>query len=151
MLGDSLADPCGFDGTKADFEKGLGLISGMATCFTEKKFVKRRQGTVDMNRNTFKVEGYEIHTGRSSYGGTPLVSFEEGTEGVQTERLLGTHLHGFFDAAECRQAFLAPIRREKNLLEPVLKERPDRYSRFAEHVKAHIDWAQVERIMEEKG
>ncbi|TWT28424.1 cobyric acid synthase [Planomicrobium sp. CPCC 101110] len=151
MLGDSLADPAGFDGMKIAFEKGLGLVSGMATHFTAEKFVERRSGTVKMNGQDFKIDGYEIHTGRSEYGGKALISYEDGTEGVQTGRLIGTHLHGFFGSAVCRQAFLAPIRQEKNISEPIVKERPDRYSRFAEHVKAHIDWKQVERIMEEKG
>ncbi|TWT03743.1 cobyric acid synthase [Planomicrobium sp. CPCC 101079] len=151
MLGDSLSDPDGFDGTKAEFEKGLGLISGMVTHFTKEKFVKRRSGTAKMNEQTFNVDGYEIHTGRSKYGGKALVSFEDGTEGVQTERLIGTHIHGIFGSADSRQAFLAPIRQEKNLSQPMVQECSDRYSRFAGHVKAHIDWAQVERIMEGKG
>ncbi|PSL40592.1 adenosylcobyric acid synthase (glutamine-hydrolysing) [Planomicrobium soli] len=151
MLGDSLADPHGFDGTKTEFERGLGLISGMSTHFIKEKFVRRRTGTVELHEQTFKVDGYEIHTGRSSYGGKPLVSFKNETEGIQTERLIGTHLHGFFDASECRRAFLAPLRQEKKLAEPILQERPDRYSRFAAHVKAHIDWARVEQIMEDKG
>ncbi|MDN7241824.1 cobyric acid synthase [Planococcus sp. N028] len=151
MLGDSLSDPSGFDGTKADFEKGLGLISGMNTDFIEEKFVKRRRGVAGVHGEAVQIDGYEIHTGRSTYAGKPLISYEEGTEGVHMERLIGTHLHGFFNNDECRRAFLAPIRQQKKLPEPVMKERPDRYSHWAAHVKAHVDWGQIERIMEESG
>jgi adenosylcobyric acid synthase len=151
MLGESLSDPNGFDGTKAAHEQGFGLIPGMATCFAEEKFVKRRSGTARLQEKAVQVTGYEIHTGRSTVLDEPLISYEDGDEGVQLGQIIGTHLHGFFDDAECRRTFLAPIRREKNLSEPAVRETQDRYSRWADHVKAHIDWKQVEQMMEESG
>ncbi|MGI2327768.1 cobyric acid synthase [Planococcus sp. YIM B11945] len=151
MIGSTLSDPNGFDGTKAELELGFGLIPEMATFFTEEKFVKRRRGFVQIQGKEAKVEGYEIHNGRSSAVSNPLIIYEDSSEGFQQGNIFGTHLHGFFDSPECRQAFLAPIRAEKKLPTPKVKESPDRYSRWAEHVKAHIDWRKIEQMMEESG
>jgi adenosylcobyric acid synthase len=150
MIGGTLSDPDGFDGTKAELELGLGLIPEMATSFSQEKFVQRRSGFVHFQGESVRVDGYEIHSGRSSDLQPPLITYEKESEGFQQGRLIGTHLHGFFDNAECRSAFLAPIRADKSLPVPAPEQQLDRYSRWAEHVKAHVDWQKIEQIMEEK-
>ena len=149
MLGATLADPQGFDGTVAESETGLGLIPGMTTVFESEKLVRRRSGTVTLWGEQVKAEGYEIHSGRSSGYAPSLIAYSDETEGYQSGNIFGTHLHGFFKSADCRRAFLAPIRKDKNLPTPMYREPPDPYQRWADHVKAHIDWQAVERIMEE--
>ncbi|RNF40051.1 cobyric acid synthase [Planococcus salinus] len=149
MLGDTLVDPQGFDGTVAERETGLGVIPKMVTAFEAEKLVKRRSGTAILAGQQLKVEGYEIHTGRSFGHGSSLISYAEETEGYQDEKVLGTHLHGFFKSRECRSAFLGPIRKDKNLQAPFYEEPMDPYQRWAEHVKTHIDWHAVERIIKE--
>jgi adenosylcobyric acid synthase len=148
MMGETLRDPRGFDGPAVDWEDGFGLIAGMETVFMEEKFVKRRSGRVQFPGQAVEVDGYEIHAGRTKRVGPPLIQFDSGAEGYFSGKVLGTHLHGFFGNAECRRAFLAPIRRSRNLPEPEAAEEVDRYSVWAQHVKSHIDWAAVERIIE---
>lgn len=148
MLGERLADPEGHDGLKVEFEQGLALVPGMETYFAAEKFVQRRKGTVRFEEASIPIEGYEIHTGRSSSVNPALIHYDEDKEGYRSGRILGTHLHGFFDDLECRRAFLAPIRKMKNLPEPPAQQKIDRYGRWAEHVKSHMDWAAVERLLE---
>lgn len=148
MMGEKLYDPHGFDGPPAEMETGFGLIDGMRTVFMEEKLVARRSGNVRFKEQDVPVEGYEIHAGRVAGGNAPLIRFDGGAEGFLFGNVLGTHLHGFFGNAECRRAFLAPIRKAKNLPEPADAEETDRYGRWAAHVKAHIDWSAVKSIME---
>ncbi|MDN7244791.1 cobyric acid synthase [Planococcus shenhongbingii] len=148
MLGEWLEDPCGYDGMKVELEQGLGFIPGMETQFTEEKFVQRRTGVAHFEKTDIAVTGYEIHTGRSTPGNPPLIHYETGSEGYQGGRILGTHLHGFFDSPDCRRAFLAPFRKTKKLPEPSIQQEIDRFGRWAQHVKQHIDWQAVERMME---
>lgn len=148
MMGEILRDPLGLDGPPANLETGFGLIKGMETVFNEEKLVARRSGHVRFSEQDIPVEGYEIHAGRVGGGESPLIHFTGGVEGFLSGNLLGTHLHGFFNNTECRRAFLAPIRKAKSLPEPIDMEQADRYGQWAEHVKAHMDWAAVEKIME---
>lgn len=148
MMGKKLYDPHGFDGPSTEMETGFGLIEGMQTVFMEEKLVARRSGHVRFAEQDVPVEGYEIHAGRVAEGDAPLIRFDGGAEGFLSGNVLGTHLHGFFGNAECRRAFLAPIRKAKNLPEPADAEEADRYGRWAEHVKAHMDWSAVQNIME---
>lgn len=148
MMGEVLRDPTGFDGPDVDVEDGLGLIAGMETVFMEEKLVARRSGKVRFSDQEAAVEGYEIHTGRTTEASSPLIHFKDGTEGYFSGKILGTHLHGFFANAECRNAFLAPIRRDRNLPTPEATVEVDRYGQWAEHVKAHIDWPAVRHMIE---
>lgn len=148
MMGEILQDPGGHDGLAVDMEAGLGLITGMETVFMEEKLVERRIGKVQFRGQTVVVEGYEIHAGRVAGEHWPLIRFEDGVEGYMSGKVLGTHLHGFFETAECRKAFLEPIRKSRNLPEPKALEKIDHYGRWAQHVKSHIDWDAVGRIME---
>lgn len=148
MMGERLIDPEGHGGIKVDLEQGLGLVPGMETRFTEEKFARRRQGVVRFEEDNVPVEGYEIQTGRSSSINPALIYCQDGQEGYWNGRVMGTHLHGFFDNPQCRRAFLAPVRKMKNLPEPLAQQNIDRYGIWAEHVKSHIDWTAVERLLE---
>lgn len=148
MMGAHLSDPEGFDGLPAADEAGLGLVPGMETRFTAEKFVKRRNGTAIFPTRQVQVEGYEIHTGQSSGTDAPFIIYDDAEEGYCLRGVIGTHLHGLFDQPDCRRALLAPIRKQKGLPEPPAVNSIDRYTRWAEHVKSHIDWQAVEQIME---
>lgn len=150
MLGQQLSDPFGHDGLKVDVEQGLALVPGMKTYFTEEKFVQRRKGMARLEEVYVPVEGYEIHTGRCNSIFSPLIQYENGSEGYRKDRILGTHLHGLFNQQEFRHAFLEPLRKAKNLPEPTVSEEIDRYASWAQHVKQHINWQAVEELMEAK-
>ena len=150
MLGQQLSDPFGHDGLKVDVEQGLALVPGMKTYFTEEKFVQRRKGMARLEEVYVPVEGYEIHTGRCNSIFSPLIQYENGSEGYRKDRILGTHLHGLFNQQEFRHAFLEPLRKAKNLPEPTVSEEIDRYASWVQHVKQHINWQAVEELMEAK-
>ncbi|MDQ0428280.1 adenosylcobyric acid synthase [Planomicrobium stackebrandtii] len=148
MFADTLSDPEGYDGTKAEKEAGFGLVQNMHVHFEKQKVVQRTSGIVKFPNTEVKVAGYEIHHGVVTGTAYPLIESEDFTEGYFHDRLLGTHLHGFFRDPRCRNAFLAPIRKQKNLPESLPETVTDPFDRWAKHVKEHLDWQKVEQIME---
>lgn len=148
MFAETLSDPDGHDGTKAENESGLGLISNMQVRFEKQKIVQRTSGTVKFAAAKANVSGYEIHHGQVTESEFPLIESEDFREGYFRQRLLGTHLHGFFRDSHCRSLFLAPIRKRKNLPESLPQKAIDPFDRWAKHVKDHLNWQKVEEIME---
>lgn len=150
MLAETLADPSGYDGTIAEEEEsGFGLIAGMRIEFAEEKWVERRTGKTVLTGRKTAVTGYEIHSARVQSSQWPLIEYPDGNEGYLHNRILGTHLHGLFDSAEFRSAFLEPIRIAKGLPIPDSVIEYDRFDRWAQHVKKHIDWQKVEQLLGE--
>ena len=148
MFAETLSDPEGHDGYAAESEEGFGLVPNMHVLFEKQKVVQRQSGIVEFAERPIKVEGYEIHHGKAARSAHPLLQCENTVEGHFRERLLGTHLHGFFRDPHCRSAFLAPIRKKKNLPSPAPEAVSDPFDRWAKHVKEHLDWQKVEEIME---
>jgi len=66
--------------------------------------------------------GYEIHMGRS----TPTAAVERplGPESVATERVLGTYLHGLFENASVREAFVEAVFNAAGTSRPAGMSRP---------------------------
>ncbi|WP_298824314.1 cobyric acid synthase [uncultured Planococcus sp.] len=148
MFAETLSDPEGHDGLSAESEEGLGLVPNMRVHFQEQKVVQRQSGTVKFAEAIISVSGYEIHHGKVSGTEHPLISCERSVEGYFHGHLLGTHLHGFFRDPHCRTAFLAPIRKQKNLPLPTPEKVEDPFDHWAKHVRSHLDWQKVEEIME---
>ena len=148
MFAETLRDPQGHDGIAAENEAGFGLVPNMYVNFEKQKIVQRTSGTVKFSNGEVSVNGYEIHHGTVTGTDYPLIESGSFGEGYFHEQLLGTHLHGFFRDAHCRAAFLAPIRIQKELPEPLPKAVVDPFDRWAKHVKEHLDWQKVEQIME---
>lgn len=148
MFAETLSDPEGYDGMKAENEAGLGLVSNMRVSFEKQKVVQRNSGIVKFADREVQVTGYEIHHGTVTESDYPLINSGSFGEGYFHKGLLGTHLHGFFRDLHCRSAFLAPIRKRKNLPEPSPETVDDPFDRWAKHVKGHLDWQKVEQIME---
>ena len=103
MLGKTLADPEGFDGTPATVS-GLGLLD-TTTLFTGNKIVTPWHGQYEK----FPVEGYEIHSGVST-GGDCSRPFFTGDGACSADgRVFGTYIHGLFTNDEFRAAFLTQL------------------------------------------
>lgn len=150
MFAETLSDPDGHDGIPAKREEGFGLVPNMRVDFEKQKIVQRQSGTVEFAGGKVEVAGYEIHHGKVARSTHPLMQCGNAGEGHFQGRLLGTHLHGFFRNPHCRTAFLAPIRKQKNLLTPLPEEVADPFDRWAAHVKSHVDWQKIEQLMEVK-
>lgn len=155
MLGRTISDPDSVESTSPVVE-GLGHLA-LTTRLLSRKTVRRCIGTLATDSRAAaprtSVEGYEIHHGSSHHSHPPLFELRatgDSTtpflEGVCTERVLGTYLHGLFDAPGFRHWFLrwalgeAWEPRCHQSRQAVLDAALDR---FARHVEAHVDWSSV--------
>lgn len=160
MLGTRITDADGVEGTGS--MTGLGLLP-VATEFTASKHRTRVCGQFQTVGGIFSdltgrpVTGYEIHMGRCDLApeAMPLIRLEEGiTDGCQRGNVYGTYLHGFFDAAPCREAILNALSRRRGISAEAVsfdwhayKER--QYDLLADAIREHLDMALIYRILEE--
>jgi adenosylcobyric acid synthase len=107
MLGRRIADPSGIEGAPGATD-GLGLLD-VETILTGAKRLARVAGTAAMGGAAFT--GYEMHVGETSGPdcARPLLHFADGrTDGAirADGRVAGTYVHGLFEAAAQRRAWL---------------------------------------------
>ncbi|MBZ6077256.1 cobyric acid synthase [Microvirga puerhi] len=109
MLGRSIADPDGIEGTSATAE-GLGLLD-VETVLTSNKTV--RPVTARHAPTGLDLAAYEIHLGRTTGPDTARAPFSvEGSFDGAVSRdglVLGTYLHGLFSTDAFRSAFLKEL------------------------------------------
>jgi adenosylcobyric acid synthase len=110
MLGHVVRDPHGIEGSKRS-TPGLALLDIETTMDTRKslRFVSGTETT-----QSARIEGYEMHIGRSAGPATarPMVRFEDGTvDGAVNDdgRIAGCHVHGIFNSTAYRAALLASL------------------------------------------
>lgn len=174
MLGRTLSDPAGLENPHAAEIEGLGYLP-LATVFAEDKRTVRVSGQVlpecplrlecDPGRESFTVEGYEIHMGRTAVlegdhlkvkplfqihesGGEPKA---EGC-GTASGRVWGTYVHGIFHNDGFRRSWLNAIRAAKGLRREAetfsvqaLKERE--FDRVADTVRRHVRMDEIYRLL----
>lgn len=96
MLGRTVADPAGVDGTPGS-QDGLGLLD-VTTVMAPHKRVRPAQG--HCARTGAPVHGYEIHNGDTDGAdcARPLLHLADGPDGAHSAdgRIAGTYLHGLF-------------------------------------------------------
>jgi cobyric acid synthase CobQ len=150
MLGQSIADPTGLESAKQKIP-GLGLLPVETVLLPEKtlKAVKATYSTTGL-----ALHGYEIHhgvttvcIGASSQGGSQVAVVREDGEAIgfssSDGTILGTYLHGFFDADIFRRAFLDELRQVRGW--PQLKQVQAVFDvepaldRLADVVRANVD------------
>ncbi len=104
MLGRSVADPDGIEGTTTIAE-GLGLLD-VATILSPAKTLRHVRG----NALGAAVEGYEMHMGETDGPDTarPFATIDGRSEGAMSDdgRVMGSYLHGLFASADVRRALL---------------------------------------------
>lgn len=169
MLGKKLYDPQGIECGVKEIN-GIGLLD-IETTFEGEKITAQVEAIIeeDMNGylnglNGIKIEGYEIHMGRStksdecSYLNTITMRLEENVsilEGAINEdgNVVGTYIHGIFDNISFTRALLNNIRDKKGL-ERVesnvssFKEFKDiEYDKLANIVRAHTDIDKIYEII----
>lgn len=103
MLGRSIDDPVE---SGVGPVEGLGLL-GSVTRFRRPKIVRCSQGRAGPHR----VGGYQIRFGRPEVDGEAWLELDGEPEGARSPSgaVLGTSLHGLFDADGFRQALLAEV------------------------------------------
>jgi adenosylcobyric acid synthase len=106
MLGRWVRDPQGFEGPAGD-SPGLNLLD-LDTVLEPEKQLRRVQGRLALEQA--EVTGYEIHLGVSQGQALarPAIHLDDRQDGALSAdgQILGTYLHGLFDAAPARDALL---------------------------------------------
>ena len=147
ILGERLVDAALEGVGDRETVPGVGLLP-VETAFSTGKRVERVTCAVDgagpIAGAEGRATGYEIHAGRTrllddaASGG--LATEALGAESVATDRVLGTYLHGLFETAAVRDAFVEAVFASAG------RSRPDAatgdrspYERAADLVADHVD------------
>lgn len=120
MLGEWIEDEGGMEGFGTI--QGLGLLP-VSTSFCREKTRTQIEGHFNKMEGIFAplsnqtVRGYEMHMGVTKTEGKSAISFPDAgkEDGCYKDYVLGTYLHGLFDADEFRQAFIKMICEKKGL------------------------------------
>lgn len=156
MLGRSLADPDQVESSRPEVE-GLGLLD-VDTTFVRDKVTVAIRGRHP--QTGCPIEGYEIHMGRTRLGPgvTPWLEIQEGEAGWRPEGaaspdglVLGTYVHGLFDAPAFRRHFLNRLRLRRDWAPLPVEPRPsldEQIDRLADFADKHLDMAAIEAIVE---
>ncbi len=119
ILGEEVRDPLGLEG-KPRTEAGLGLLPVVTTLKGEKTTTQVRAKVLGLPGRDLEVAGYEIHLGETQTrgsGGPALLLTTRNSQAagapdgwVSPEgRIMGSYVHGLFDADAFRQAFVAHL------------------------------------------
>ena len=137
MLGRSIADPDGIEGPAATVA-GLGLLD-IETVLTPEK-VTRPTGGIHVATGE-RVEGYEIHLGRTDGPdcARPVIMIGERPDGASSAdgRVEGTYLHGLFGADAFRRSYLARFGIASRLSYQAHVE--GALDALASHLETHLD------------
>jgi adenosylcobyric acid synthase len=129
---------------------GLGLLP-VKTIFHAEKITRTAEGTAF----GCPVAGYEIHHGRTEPS-NPWLDLDSGFEGSEAAggAVLGTSVHGVFEADGFRRRFLNAVARRAGRLWTAgdvsfAEARAARFDRLADAVEEHLDMAAVEALIDE--
>ncbi|MDF1874042.1 cobyric acid synthase [Vannielia sp.] len=138
MLGRSVADPQGIEGTPGVTE-GLGLLDVQTVMSPEKRLTRI---TAQHAGTGLSVEGYEIHIGHTDGPdrARPFARIDGVDEGAVSAcgRVTGSYLHGLFGADAFRAAWLGKLgiaasgQNHARQVEVTLNA-------LADHMEAHLD------------
>ncbi len=164
MLGRRITDPVesgagvpgGRGGPGPVVVDALGWLEA-ETVFEPEKVTRPRRG---LCRGEM-VTGYQIHHGRT-VSPDPWIELDDGwgaePDGARSPdgRVLGTTLHGLFEADGFRAAFLAEVASRRGKTSPpsgvsFAAAREEQLDRLADLVEAHLDTAAIEALIKEGG
>ena len=144
MLGRTIADPLGLEGTIGE-SPGLGWLE-LETVLEAEKQLRNASGVLTWE--AAEVRGYEIHAGVSR--GRALESPTAILEGTRPDgalssdgKILGTYLHGIFELPTACTALLrwAGLRDPQKI--DYREVREGAIERLADSVEAHLDWGVI--------
>ena len=149
MLGTTVHDPLGIEGA-AGASTGLGWLA-LETVLEPGKQLHRVQGALVPDGSP--VSGYEIHCGRSTGPALtrPFCRLDDGRpDGARSvdDQVLGTYLHGVFDAPTALAALLhwAGLRDAAALDMHALREAS--LERLADTIESHLDTRALRTLLE---
>ncbi|MDS4068298.1 MAG: cobyric acid synthase [Candidatus Competibacter sp.] len=148
MLGRWVHDPAGLEGEPGS-SPGLGFL-GFETTLEPEKQLHRVEGRLMLD-DAF-VTGYEIHAGVSAGPalGHPATRLTDGRpDGALSDdgQILGTYLHGLFDAATARDALLRWAGLAVRETPDYRQLREDGINRLADAIETHLDLRLLETVI----
>jgi len=163
ILGEEIQDPLGMEGEPRSVP-GLGLLPVVTTLAGEKTTTQVRGAVLGLPGRGLEVTGYEIHLGVTSVRGPgepalTLTSQNKAPAAVPdgwvcpTGRIMGTYVHGLFDADDFRQAFVAALFGTRGMAteESPLWSLQDfleaQFDRLAEALRRHLDLARLWEVI----
>ena len=132
MLGQSISDPMGIEGTIVSLP-GLGILPINTTMTAEKT---TRQ--VNFQFDGKVCQGYEIHQGVSDTDQAIL----------QTDHCIGTYIHGFLDNAPVIEHLLKGKVKENGVMQSYADFKEQQYDLLADHVRKHVDMSRIYLILQ---
>jgi len=162
ILGRTLCDPLGVETEPGTVVEGLGWLD-VATTWGADKVTRQQRGTATAgDAKGEAVHGYEIHHGCTTLGAGVASWFDLGgvAEGAVGSRstpsgarpVLGTSLHGMFEADGFRAAVLAAVGRSGPAWSPTgtsyAAAREAQLDRLGDLVEEHLDLAAIERLID---
>lgn len=155
LMGRWVHDPEGLEGPPGATE-GLDLLP-VETALQAPKTTTRSRFSWDGVEGT----GYEIHMGRTRRtGGSPLFTVlernqspcedEDGCVASENGRIMGTYMHGLFDAPGVTRRWLDTLGLAKIDIPDIhgLEARDREYDLLAEHFEQHIDTGAILSLLE---
>ena len=153
MLGRSLSDSEGVEGGGS--VEGLGLLPCETVFGREKTRTRRRAVCAEGPFAGVRLEGYEIHMGRTASAAAPFSRTEDGAEdGAAEETVFGTYLHGLFDSGELVKRLAGWLAERKGIRIPEQKAenraayRNRQYDLLADAVRNSLDMKAIKQAME---
>lgn len=161
MLGRRIVDRDHVESDEAE-TVGLGLLD-IETIFAPEKITDRI--TAVHLPTGLSIEGYEIHSGRIAGVTAASALFRVGSRGRSTVqdfdgaqsadgRVIGTSIHGIFDAPAFRRSFVDTVRKSKGLDPLAQSERsastPDHgaaFDRLADMLETHVDMRRIAALV----
>src|SRR5690606_11742739 len=151
MLGCRIADPLGVEGDAGEAD-GLCLLELDTVLAADKRLenVRGRLCTAEPGHEGAKVAGYEVHMGVSTAPALerPALGLVDAAgrmrpEGVLSAdgQILGSYLHGLFDAPEALAALLAWAGLAATARVDLAARREADLDRLADAVESHLDLA----------
>ena len=153
MIGEMIFDEQAVESTGGTYLT-LGLLP------IETTFIDRKQTLQVSGRSCtgHEIEGYEIHLGRSvaTKPLKPFIQFYDGrTDGVYTEQVFGTYVHGIFQNRSFTRDYFNAIRMQKGI-EPIsgdvlsdFERREQAYEMLDRHVREHLDMEKIYSFISE--
>lgn len=137
MLGQTIADPNGVDGTPGTTQ-GLGLLDVNTTMASQKTVTQCQAKTIP---GGYAVTGYEIHMGVTTGPdcARAWLAVKDRTEGAMSPdgTIRGSYLHGLFASDEFRAAFLAGLGHSSDAKYDSGVD--DTLDDLADHLENHLD------------
>jgi len=149
MLGCEIHDPAGIEGEPGSTQ-GLGWLD-MQTTLADSKQLRRVEG--ELLASVASVYGYEIHMGQSCGPAlaSPVVRGDSWCDGACSGdgRIMGTYLHGLFEADEAREQLLvwAGLPSVTNPID-YRQQREAAIDRLADAVEKNIDMQKLQAILQ---